>query len=108
MCEIVGTFLTAKMWDERADCSGEPWNISRGALAQECLEFAVGHLDRIEVGRIFRQITKRRSGFLDRLANARSKMDSAVIHHHNIVALERWHQAALHIGEEHLSIHGAF
>src|ERR1700733_2770706 len=105
MSEIVDALLTAELWDERADRTGKALNIARGNLAQECLEFAVGHLDRIEVGRIFRQITKRRSGFLDRLANARPKVDSTVIHHHDIVSPKRWHQAILHIGKKHLSIH---
>ena len=50
MPEIVGTFLRTEPWDERANCSIEARNSSRRNLAQECLEFAVRHLDRVEIG----------------------------------------------------------
>src|SRR5262252_6018125 len=106
MPEIVGTFLRTELRDERADRSVKAWNGSRCHLAQECLEFAVRHLDGIEVRRIFRQVAQCRSRFLDSPANARSQMDPAVIHHDDVVAPEHRNQAVFDIGEEHLSGHG--
>src|SRR4051812_18802326 len=103
MLEIVGTFLRAQLWDERADCSIEAWYSSRRNLAQEGLEFAVRHLDRVEIGRVFRHVTKCRSRFLDRFQNAGPEMDPAIVHHNNVVALEHGKQALFDIGEEHLA-----
>ena len=56
MSEIVGTFLRTELRDEGAD---GPIKASDGSccyLAQEGLEFAVRHLDGIEVGRILWQV----------------------------------------------------
>src|SRR4051794_21849225 len=88
MHEIVGTFLWAELRDERANCSIEARNSSRCNLAEECLEFAVSHLDRVEVGRVFRQVTKSRVRFLDRCPNARPEIDAAIVHHNNVVTFE--------------------
>src|SRR3954452_3384888 len=104
MPEIVGTFLWTKLRDERADCSIEGRNSSRCNLAQECLEFAIRQLDWVEVGRVFRQVAKGRARFLDRRPNAEPQMDAAVIHHDDVVALERGNQTLRDIGEEHLAV----
>src|SRR5262245_18376994 len=106
MPEIVGTFLRTELRDERAERSVKAWNGSRCHLEPDCLEFAVRHLDGIEVRRIFRQVAQCRSRFLDSPANARSQMDPAVIHHDDVVALEHRILAVFYIGEEHLSGHG--
>src|SRR5229473_4637587 len=108
MPEIVGTFLRTKLWNKRADCSIEVRNRSRGHFAHERLEFAVRHLDWIEVGRVLWQVTKGRPRFLDRLSNTGNQVDPAVIHHDDVIAPERRYQALLDIGEEHLTIHGPF
>src|SRR3954449_3574254 len=107
MHEIVGTFLWAELRDERANCSIEARNSSCCNLAEECLEFAVSHLDRVEVGRVFRQVTKGRVRFLDRCPNARPEMDAAIVHHNNVVTFERGNQALHDISEKHLTGHGA-
>jgi hypothetical protein len=41
MARIVRAFLRSDPWQERANCSVDPGNSSRRALAQELLEFAV-------------------------------------------------------------------
>src|SRR6202043_880195 len=81
MPEIVGTFLRTELWDEGADGAVKAWDGSRCHFTQECLEFAVRHLDGIEVGRIFRQVTQCRAHCFDSPANAGPQMDPAVIHH---------------------------
>ena len=65
MPEIVGTFLRTELRDEGADRSVKARDGSRCYFTQECLEFAVRHLDGIEVGRIFRQVTQCRARFFD-------------------------------------------
>src|SRR5580704_5925 len=89
MPEIVGTFLRTELWDEGADGAVKAWDGSRCHFTQECLEFAVRHLDGIEVGRIFRQVTQCRAHCFDSPANAGPQMDPAVIHHDDVVASER-------------------
>src|ERR1700676_4960086 len=106
MAEIVGTFLRTELWDKRADCSIEGWNGSRSHFAQECFEFAVRHLDWIEVWRVLRQVANRRPRFLNRLSNTGNQVHPAVIHDDDVIAPERENQALLDIGEKHLTVHG--
>src|SRR6266849_649173 len=106
MPEVIGAFLSTELWHERANCSVETRNSSRGNLAQECLEFAVRQLDGIEVGRILRQVANRRPSLLNRLPDAGDFVGSEVIHHDNVVAPECWNQALLNVGQEYLSGHG--
>src|SRR5471032_3221447 len=100
MPEVVGAFLSTKLWQERANCSVETSNSPRSGLAQQRLEFAVGHLDGIKVGRVLRQVTNCRPRFLDGLPDARDFVGSEVVHHDDVVALKGWDQALLDIGHE--------
>src|SRR6266481_1391847 len=106
MAEIVGTFLRTELWDKRADGSIKARHGSRSYFAHECLEFAVRHLDWIEVWRVLRQVADRRPGFLNRLLNTGNQVNPAVIHDDDVIAPERGNQALLDIGEEHLTGHG--
>src|SRR4029077_18101974 len=93
--------LRTELRDEGADGAVKAWDGSRCHFTQECLEFAVRHLDGTEVGRIFRQVTQCRAHCFDSPANAGPQMDPAVIHHDDVVASERRNQAVFDIGEEH-------
>src|SRR3979411_2647415 len=106
MAEIVGAFLGTELWDKGADCSVEGWNSSRTHFAHECFEFAVSHLDWIEVWRVLRQGAKCRPRLLNRLSNTGNQVNPAVIHAAACGAPERGNQALLDIGEEHLTVHG--
>src|SRR5438270_5447093 len=103
MAEIVCAFLRVDLRKERANSSIEARNHSCGDLAQERLEFAVGHLNRVKVRRVLWKVAKCRPCFLNRLPNAEAQVDSAVVHDDNIIAPERGYQTLLDIGEEHLS-----
>src|SRR6267378_552775 len=105
MPEIVGTFVRAKTRDEEANSSMQSWDSAGGDLAQVSLEFAEGHLDRVKVGGILRQIAKGCSRGLDRLADAGDFVGSKIIYHHDIVSLQSWHEAKFNIGTEHFSGH---
>ena len=85
MREIVGTFVRAETRDEGANSSTQRWDRPGGDLAQERLEFAVGHLDRVKIGGILRQIAKGCARRLDRLAHAGDFVGSKIIDHHDIV-----------------------
>ena len=80
-------------------------NCPLGGLAQIGLEFAERHLDRVQVGRIFGQIAKRRAACLDRLANAGNLMGRQVVDHDDIVAFERRGETLFDISQELLSCH---
>src|SRR5215471_20952291 len=105
MREIVGTFARAKTRDEGANSSTQRWDGPGGDLAQERLELAEGHLDRVKVGGILRQIAKGCARRLDRLAHSGDFMGSKIIDHHDIVSLQCWHEALFDIGAEHFSGH---
>src|SRR5215469_8641806 len=105
MFEIVGAFVRAELWDERANCASEVRHGSRRDLAQECLEFAVRQLDRIKVRRVFRKIPQARLRLLNRFPYGSSHVNSAVIDHDDVVAPKRRSQALLDIGKEHFSSH---
>jgi hypothetical protein len=53
MPEIIGTFLRTELGDEGADRSVKARDGSRCYFTQECLEFAVGHLDGMRSGEYF-------------------------------------------------------
>ena len=80
----------------------QSWDGPSGDLAQERLEFAEGHLDRVKVGGILRQIAKGRARGFDRLADAGDFVGSKIIDHHDIVSLQCWHEAMFNIGKEAL------
>ena len=105
MPEIVGTFARAETRDEGANSSAQRWDGSGGDLAQERLEFAERHLDRVKVGGILRQIAKGCARRLDRFAHAGDFVGSKIIDHHDIVSLQCWHEALFDIGAEHFSGH---
>jgi len=86
MAEIVGTFSSAKLLDERANSSGETRHSPRGDFAQELLELAVRQLNRIEVRWVFWKEADCRPGRLNGVLNAGAQMDSAVIHDHDFIA----------------------
>src|SRR5258706_16468400 len=89
MPEVVGTFSRTEAWQERANSSSETRNRSFGGSAQKCLEFAEGHLDEIEVGRVLGQVTKCCARVLDRLTYARTFVNADIVHHDDIAAFER-------------------
>src|SRR5260370_9447157 len=105
MPEIVGTSVRAKTRDKGANSSMQTWDGAGGELAQESLEFAEGHLNRVKVGGILRQIAKGCACGLDRLAHAGDFVSSKIIDHHDIVSLQCWPEAMFNIGKEHFSGH---
>src|SRR5438445_1012581 len=107
MPEVVGTFIGAEPRQERANGAAETGERSLGHLAQECLEFAEGHLDWVEVARVLGQVAKRRADFLDRRTHGFTLVEVDVVHDDDIPAPECRDEALLDIGEEHLRVHGA-
>jgi hypothetical protein len=78
-----------------------------GAARGRRYDFAERHLDRIEVGRVFGQIAKRRAARFDRLANSDSLVGREIVDHDDILGSERRGKTPFDIGQEPLSGHGA-
>jgi len=108
MPEVVGAFSSTEPWHERTDRSVETGNSALGDLAEQRLEFAVGHLDGIEIGRVLRQVAERGPRLLNRFSDSRNLVGLQIIHHDNVVAPKCWSQALLDVGSEYISGHGAF
>src|ERR1700741_3123797 len=106
MREVVCAFLSPELWPELANRSTQSLNRSLGSFAQMSLELAVEQLDGIEIGRILRQVTNGRARFLNRRRDAGDLVDLEVVHHDDVIAPQRWDQALLNIGPEHLARHG--
>ena len=103
MSEIVGAFLWSEFRDEGADAAPETANGSFGGLAQESFELGKCQFDWVEVGRVLRQVEKRRARGLDGFTHPGGKMGLETVHDDDIAALERRHQALFNIGKEHFS-----
>src|SRR3981189_3136490 len=101
MPEVVGAFSSTEPWHERTDRSVETGNSALGDLAQQRLEFAVGHLDGIEIGRVLRQVAERGPRLLNRFSDSRNLVGLQIIHHANVVAPKCWSQALLDVGSEY-------
>ena len=66
----------------------EAANGSFGGFAQKGFELAEGRLDRVEVGRIARQVTQRGAGGRDRFAHTGDLMGFEIVDDHDVTALE--------------------
>src|SRR5437868_15512732 len=76
MPQVIRAFLSTEPRQERANCSVDLRNGSRFGAAQTFFEFAVSHLNRVEVRRIFRQVPERRARLFDDFANAVTAVSS--------------------------------
>jgi hypothetical protein len=70
-----------------------------------CLQFAEGLFDRIEVGRILRQISQCCSNSFDGVPNARGLVSAKIVHDDDIATIEGRNQTLLDIRDESQSVH---
>ena len=96
------------MREEGSDSSLEARNSSGRNFTEEILEAAERQLDRIEIGRVFRQIAQPGAHLLNSGADCGTHMNGAVIHDDNIVAPKRRNQALFDISQEKFGGHGPF
>ena len=105
MAEIVGAFLRADLWDEGANSSIEGRNSSGGELAQERLEFAVRHLNRIKDQGNTLEGTGLSPPLSQSPPECRTQVDSAVIHHRDVMRWSMWVPSTARHCEEQASGH---
>ena len=80
MAQEIPAFLGAEGLNDATYPAQQTWNCVLGCLSQMRLQFAEGHLDGVEVGRIGRQINEGRPHSFDRLLDAGDRIivDDAV------------------------------
>jgi len=103
----IPTFLWREGLHHATDSAQQARDGVLGCLAQVRLQFAESHFDRIEIGRIGRQIKQRRPCCFDCLPDAGHLVDRQVVHQDDVAAPEGRNKTSLHISQKQGSIHGA-
>ena len=98
--EEVAAFVGGEGVDEAADAVPERREGAFGGLAQQGLEFGEGELDRVEVGRIGRQLEQAGAGCLDGVADAGDLVRGEIVHDDDVARPQRRRQAAADVGAE--------
>jgi len=76
-------------------------------MPQERLELGEGHLDRVHIWAVGRQVEDLSTAIGNRLADAGHLMGRQVVEHHDIATLEGRCQDVLDVHAEGIAIHGA-
>ena len=76
-------------------------------LAQGGLELCEGHLDRIEIGRIGRQVHELCPGRFESDAHLSALVGGQIVHHDDVARPERGCENLPHVEIERRSVHGA-
>jgi hypothetical protein len=105
MSEEVLALVGREAVEYGADPVPECWDGTLRSGAQMGFEFGEGLLDRIEVGRVWRQIEKLRSCGLDDLAYHVALVGGQIVHHYDVAALQCRHEALFEIAAEDCAIH---
>src|SRR5208283_5875495 len=100
MSEVISAFLRTEFGGEGTDPARETRNGSLGCFSQMRFEFAERHLDRIEVRRIFGEVTQFRTGRFNHLAHTGNLVHREAVHHHDVAALEGGNETMFKIGHE--------
>jgi hypothetical protein len=90
--EIAGEFGGRDGGEEAADGRPELVPGPRRGLAQQRLEFGEEMLDRVQVGRLGRQVEERGACRREHLMDAGDLVRSEVVEHHDVAGGERWRQ----------------
>src|ERR1700757_1673550 len=98
MSEVVRAFVRAEARHEKTYSAAQAALCPRGGFAQIRLEFAEGHLDRIEIGRVLGQISQFCTGGLDRFLDAGDLVGPEIVPDDDIAAVECGSQALLDVG----------
>jgi len=105
--EEVPAFGGGEVVDERADPSPEGVDRAFGVFSQVRLELGERLLDRIEIGRIGRQVAEFAARRLDRLADGGALVGAEIVHHHDVAGRERGEQDFGDVGEKPFAVHRA-
>jgi hypothetical protein len=93
--------------DEGADASLEALDGALGSFAQERLEGMEHHFDRIELRRVWREVSQLRPASMDRFVDAGDLVERNVVDGDDVPSPERGSETLLDVGQERFSIHGS-
>lgn len=103
--------MPAFLWGERRQAVGDngPEFVdgSGGGPSEQGLELGEGHLDGVEVRRVWRQEQEPRADLLDCLAHAADPVGRQIVHDHDVAGSKLRCENLLGIGEEGWPVHGA-
>ena len=104
MSEVVCAFLWSEGVEDFSNAVPEVVPGSFCGFAQQGLEFGEGHLDGVEVWRVWRQVEQGCVSGLDQGADTLKLVGWQVIHHHDVARRKGWNQHLFDIGQEGLAI----
>ena len=107
MLEVVFAYLRSVGRHDQPNSATEARNGSLRGFSQICLQFAERLFDRIEVGRIRRQITQFCSNSFDGVPNTRDLVRGKIVHDDDIATIQGRSQTLLDIGNEGRPVHRA-
>jgi len=108
MSEVIATLLGANGGCDLADAAAKPVYGSLCGFAQMRFDFTEAILDRIEIGRVLRQIAQRCTGRFNCLAHPRYLMRRQIIHDDDIATLERRDKKLPHPFDKCEPVHRSF
>jgi hypothetical protein len=104
--EVCGAFFGRVLGEDLCAGLADGFVASRSRLSQQSFELGEDLLDRIEVGRIFRQEDEARPNIADRLPHRPSLVGAEIVEDHDVARLERRDKELFDIGVEALAIDG--
>jgi hypothetical protein len=102
--EVCGAFGGRVLGEDFAAGVGDGFVSSRSDLSEQGLKLGEDLLDRIEIGRVFRQEYKARPDVADRLPHRFSLVRAEIIEDHDVARLEGRDEKLLDIGAKALAI----
>ena len=94
------------MGEDFAAGVGDGFVTSRPGLSQQSFELGEDLLDRIEVGRVFRQKDEASPDIADRSSHGLSLVGAEIVEDHDVAWLQRRHEELFDIGVEALTVDG--
>src|SRR3954471_9858369 len=103
-CEVVGAFDGCEAVDEAPDGGPKALNGPLGGFAQERFELGEGILNRVEIGRVRREIKQACTRRLDQGSHSRSLVARQVVQDHDITRPQGGDENLLNIGLERRAV----
>jgi hypothetical protein len=100
-----GAFISGEGVQQFADAGPERIDLALGGFAQERFQFGEQELDRIEIGRLRRQVAQLGTNRFDCLSHAGCLVRFEVIHNDDVAARQGRGQALANISQEDHPVH---
>ena len=104
MLEVVSAFVFGELVEDATAQLPELVDRPGRAIAEEFLEFGEGEFDRVQIGRVRRQVAQLGANGFDRFANSRDLVAGEIVHHDKITRLERGSQMLSHPAQKQRAI----